>query len=91
MTESKVESRTNRELALASEDRSRRVERSHRLLTMIAAGFVFLALCLMFVDFRRLDHLAPRHEIHSGHPLRVVRPVKMAGKHVTASLAVAAR
>jgi len=44
---------------------------------MLAAGFVFLALCLMLVDFRRLDHVAPRHESPYRH---VVRPVKMVGR-----------
>jgi hypothetical protein len=77
MTTSKIETVIAKELNLASEDRSRAVGRSHRLLTMVAAGFVFLALCLMLVDFRRLDHVAPRHESPYRH---VVRPVKMVGR-----------
>jgi hypothetical protein len=28
---------------------------------MLAAAFVFMALCLMSVDVRRLDHALPRH------------------------------
>ena len=54
----KIESTTTKELNLESEDRSRAARRGHRLLTMMAISFVFLALCLMFVDFRRLDRLA---------------------------------
>ena len=74
MARSKIETVTTSEFNLRSEDRSRGSERGQRLLTMIAAGFVFLALCLMLVDFRRLDHLAPRHE----SPYRqAVRPVKL--------------
>lgn len=76
MTDTKIETTTINELNLASEDRSRRSGRGHRLLTMVAVAFVFLALCLMFVDFRRLDHLAPRHQSHNGHVLRQARPVK---------------
>jgi hypothetical protein len=86
MTTAKIETVTTKELNLASEDRSRGVGRSHRLLTMLAAGFVFLALCLMLVDFRRLDHVAPRHESPYRH---VVRPVNWRGE--TDSLTVAAR
>lgn len=75
MTESKVETTTTyNNLALVSEKRSR--GRSHRLLTMLAAGFVFLAMCLLFVDFRRLDHVAPRHEIHNRHALRDVEKIR---------------
>ncbi len=66
MTESKVEIITNNALNLASEDRSRGFGRSRRLLAMWAAGFVFLAACLLFVDVRRLDHMAPKQEIHVG-------------------------
>ena len=77
MKTSKIETMTTNELNLASEDRSRRPGRGHRLLTMVAAGFVFLALCLMFVDFRRLDHLAPRHESPYKQALREARPVKL--------------
>jgi hypothetical protein len=73
MTTAKIETVTTKELNLASEDRSRGVGRSHRLLTILAAGFVFLAL----LDFRRLDHVAPRHESPYRH---VVRPVKMVGR-----------
>ncbi len=84
----KIETGTVSELNLGCEDRSRSVGRGYRLLTMVA---VFLALCLMAVDFRRLDHAAPRHERHYGHELR---PVKMAGKSVlveSGSLTVAAQ
>ena len=77
MTNIKIETGTISELNLEPEDRSRGVGQGHRLLTMVAAGFVFLALCLMFVDFRRLDHLAPRHESPYRHGLR---PVKMVGR-----------
>jgi hypothetical protein len=63
----KIESTTTKELNLESEDRSQVARRGHRLLTMMAISFVFLALCLMFVDFRRLDHLAPRHQTHTLH------------------------
>ena len=77
MTTSKIENVTVSELNLASEDRSRGIGRRHRLLTLVAAGFVFLALCLMLVDFGRLDHVAPRHE----SPYRQeLRPVKMVGR-----------
>jgi hypothetical protein len=54
----KIETTTTKELNLESEDRSRAAGRGHRLLTMVAISFVFLALCLMFVDFQRLDHLS---------------------------------
>jgi hypothetical protein len=64
MTTTKIENVTVSELNLASEDRSRGVGRGYRLLTMVA---VFLALCLMAVDFGRLDHVAPRHERHYGY------------------------
>jgi hypothetical protein len=77
MTTSKIETVTPGELNLASEERSRGVGRDHRLLTMVAAAFVFLALCLMAVDFGRLDHSAPRHESRYRHELR---PVKLVGK-----------
>jgi hypothetical protein len=77
MTKTKIETKTNSDLNLGSEDRSRDVGRGHRLLTMVAAGFVFLALCLMFVDFRRLDHLAPRHPSPNR---QTMRPVKMVGR-----------
>jgi hypothetical protein len=80
MTNSKIETTIISELSLESEDRSRNRGRGHRLLTMIAAGFIFLAVCLMFVDFRRLDHLAPRQQIHNGHTLREARPAKMVEK-----------
>lgn len=77
MTTTKIETVTAKELNLGSEERSRGIRRSHRLLTMLAAGFVFLALCLMLVDFGRLDHVAPRHE----SPYRqALRPVKMVGR-----------
>jgi hypothetical protein len=76
MTTPKIETVTDSELNLTSEDRSRGVGRNHRLLTMVAAAFVFLALCLMMVDFGRLDRLAPRHESPYRHQLR---PVKMMG------------
>ena len=56
MTTTKIENVTVSELNLASEDRSRGVGRGHRLLTMVA---VFLALCLMAVDFGRLDRATP--------------------------------
>jgi hypothetical protein len=79
MRETKVETMSNQELGLASEGRSRVAERGHRLLTMLAAGFVFLALCLMLVDFRRLDHAAPRHEIYNKHGVQV-RPVQIMHK-----------
>jgi hypothetical protein len=55
MKTTKIESVTVSELNLASEDRSRGVGRGHRLLTVVA---VFLALCLMAVDFGRLDPVA---------------------------------
>jgi hypothetical protein len=80
MTRFKIETVTTNELNLSSEDRSRGVGRGHRLLSMVAAGFVFLALCLMIVDFRRLDHLAPRHESPNQHALREARPVNLVGK-----------
>ena len=80
MTKTKIETQTTNDLNLGSEDRSRDARRGHRLLTMVAAGFVFLALCLMFVDFRRLDHLAPRHPNQYRQELRQVRQVKMVGK-----------
>jgi hypothetical protein len=83
MTESKVEIITNTKLPLASEtseEGSRDFGRSHRLLSMWAAWFVFLALCLLLVDFRRLDHIAPKREIHSSHKLDGARPVKVSGK-----------
>ena len=79
MTKTKIETKITNDLNLGSEDRSRGVGRGNRLLTMVAAGFVFLALCLMFVDFRRLDHLAPRHESPYRQELRQVRPVKLVG------------
>ena len=83
MTESKVEIITNTKLTLASEtseEGSRGFGRSHRLLRMWSAGFVFLALCLLFVDFRRLDHIAPNQGIHSSHTLREARPLKVSGQ-----------
>jgi hypothetical protein len=61
MNETRVETEIEKKLDLASEDRSRGLGRSHRLLTMLAAAFVFMALCLMSVDVRRLDHALPRH------------------------------
>lgn len=64
MTASKVEIITNNALNLASEDRSRGVGRTRRLLAMWAAGFVFLAACLLLVDVRRLDHLTSSQGIH---------------------------
>jgi hypothetical protein len=72
----KIETTTARELNLESEDRSRAARRGHRLLTMVAISFVFLALCLMFVDFQRLDHLAPRHQTHHSHMLPQSRPAR---------------
>jgi len=77
MTTAKIETKIINDLNFGSEDRSRDVGRGHRLLTIVAAGFVFLALCLMFVDFQRLDHLTPRHP----SPYRqTMRPVKMVGR-----------
>jgi hypothetical protein len=74
MMNTKIETTTTKELNLESEDRSRAARRGHRLLTMVAVSFVFLALCLMFVDFRRLDHLAgngteprPQGSVPAGH------------------------
>ena len=61
----KIENVTVSDLNLASEDRSRSRGRGHRLLTMVA---VFLALCLMAVDFGRLDHV--RHERHYAHSVK---------------------
>lgn len=69
----KIETTTAKELNLESEDRSRAAGRGHRLLTMVALSFVFLALCLMCVDFQRLDHLAPRHQTHNTHMLHQAR------------------
>lgn len=68
MTATKIETTTTRELNLDSEDRSRAARRGHRLLTLVAISFVFLAVCLMFVDFRRLDQLkhqrnTPSHKL----------------------------
>jgi hypothetical protein len=83
MTESKVEIITNTKLTLASEtseEGSRGFGRRHRLLRIWAAGFVFLALCLLFVDFRRLDHIAPKHGIHNSHTLDEARPGNLFGK-----------
>jgi hypothetical protein len=77
MMNTRVETKTETELSLGSEDRSRGFGRNHRLLTILAAGFVFLALCLMTVDVRRLDHAAPRHAIHSGHVIHQARVVKL--------------
>jgi hypothetical protein len=68
----KIESTTTKELNLESEDRSRAARRGHRLLTMMAISFVFLALCLMFVDFRRLDHLASGTELRPQGSVRTV-------------------
>lgn len=79
MTKTKIETKITNDLNLGSEDRGRGVGRGNRLLTIVAAGFVFLALCLMFVDFRRLDHLAPRHPSPYRQELRQVRPVKLVG------------
>ena len=67
MTIPKIENVTVSDLNLASEDRSRGRGRGHRLLTMVT---VFLALCLMAVDFGRLDHAALRHESHYGHSVK---------------------
>jgi hypothetical protein len=75
MTSSKIETGTDSELNLTSEDRSRGVGRDHRLLTMVAA-FVFLALCLMMVDFGRLDRAVPKHESPYRHQLRPVKLVR---------------
>ncbi len=61
MMTTKIEITTTKELNLVSEERSRAARRGHRLLTMVAISFVFLAVCLMFVDFRRLDHLKHQH------------------------------
>jgi hypothetical protein len=61
MKQTRVETTKDNELGLESEDGSRGGGRSHRLLTMLAAAFVFMALCLMTIDVRRLDHTAPRH------------------------------
>lgn len=76
MTTSKIETGTDSELNLASEDRSRGVGRDHRLLTIVAAAFVFLALCLMMVDFGRLDRVVPKHESPYRHQLRPVKLVR---------------
>jgi hypothetical protein len=76
MTTSKIETVTDSELDLASEDRSRGVGRDHRLLTIVAAAFVFLALCLMMVDFGRLDRVVPKHESPYRHQLRPVKLVR---------------
>jgi hypothetical protein len=65
MTISKIENVTVSELNLASEDRSRSAGRGHRLLMMVA---VFLALCMMAVDFGRLDHAAHLWRTHSCVP-----------------------
>jgi hypothetical protein len=76
MINTKIETTTTTELNLESEDRSRAAGRGHRLLTMVAISFVFLALCLMFVDFQRLDHLAPKNHTHNGHMLHQTRPAR---------------
>jgi hypothetical protein len=76
MINTKIETTTTKELNLESEDRSQAAGRGRRLLTMLAISFVFLALCLMFVDFRRLDRLAPRHQTHHSHMLPQSRPAR---------------
>jgi hypothetical protein len=90
MTKTRIETETISELNLGSEDRSRGAVRGRRLLKMVALGFVFLALCLMLVDFRRLEHLAPRHESPYRQALHETRPVKFVVPS-TDSLTVAAR
>ena len=90
MTKTKIESETANELNLGSEDRSRGAGRGRRLLKMIAVGFVFLALCLMLVDFRRLEHLAPRHESPYRQALHETRSARFMAPS-TDSLTVAAR
>jgi len=90
MTKTKIETETTSDLNLGSEDRSRGVGRGHRLLKTIAVGFVFLALCLMLVDFRRLEHLAPSHGSPYRQALHETRPVKFVGPG-TNSLTVAIR
>jgi hypothetical protein len=74
MMDTTIETTTTKGLNLESEDRSRLARRGQRLLTMMAISFVFLALCLMFVDFQRLDHLAgsgteprPQGSVTRGH------------------------
>lgn len=79
MTKTKIETETVSELDLGSEDRSRGAGRGNRLLKMIAVGFVFMALCLMLVDFGRLEHLAPRQESPYRQALHETRPVKFVG------------
>jgi hypothetical protein len=76
MLNPKIETTTTRELNLESEDRSRTKKPYHRLLRIVAIGFVFLALCLMLVDFQRLDHLAPGHQTHNSHMLHQARPAR---------------
>lgn len=64
-------------LALASEDRSRRPGRSHRLLLAMACTFVFLALCMLFTDCLRLN----RAETHAQRPVHQARLVRLAAHH----------
>ena len=45
---------TGNQLTFTSEDTSRRLGRSRRLLQFASLGFVFLALCLLVQDLGRL-------------------------------------
>lgn len=63
--------------ALDSEERSRRPRRGRRFRSIVAASFLFVAVCLMLVDFQRLE-MAPKHEIHNVHKVHDVRPATLA-------------
>ena len=77
LTESRVETNDKTEFTLVSEDGSRRSRRGRRLLPMMAFGFVFLALCLLLVDFRRLDLFDAHSEARGRHRVHDTRPIKL--------------
>jgi hypothetical protein len=76
-TKSKVETVSKNHLTLVSEERSRRPGLGRRFRSIVAASFLFVAVCLMLVDFQRLE-MAPKHEIHNVHKVHDVRPATLA-------------
>ncbi len=77
MTESRAETNNRRGLTLGSEDRGCRSGRGRRPLAMVAFGFVFLALCLLLVDFRRLNFSGANSNARGKHRIHDTRPVKL--------------
>ena len=77
MTEPRVETKNKTELTLVSEDGSRRSGRGRRLLPMLAVSFVFLALCLLLTDVRRLDLFGANADARGRHRVHDIRPIKL--------------